>query len=214
LLASTLLVALLLLAGCGRDDVLEWTEDVRLPDGRVVTLKRMVEFKGPQALGDTPTESFQRLEFRHPETGETVEWESHKEKGYLKTVAIWIRQGQPVLLLDPAYGDDKHKFNCPNPPYLLQEYVDKRWENKALSKIGIAEIRSNMTAHPKDQREAIARRKYRLTAEETSNSYIPYKGKEPVPYVISFVGASDQTFDVKNCFLGPDLDDLILKEAE
>ena len=38
---------LLLLAGaCSRGSELEWTEDVKLPDGRVVALKRYTEFKG------------------------------------------------------------------------------------------------------------------------------------------------------------------------
>lgn len=124
-------------------------------------------------------------------------------------MAIWIRQGQPVLLLDPAYGDDKHKFNCPNPPYLLQEYVDKRWGQKPLSEIGISRIRSNMTAHAKEQREAIARRRYRLTAEDTSNSYIPYKGKELVPYVIHFDDMPAQTFALKNCTYASRTNELI-----
>ena len=206
---SVLLAATLI--GCGSGDALEWTEDVRLPDDRVITLKRVVEFKGPQPLGGTPTESFQKFEFKHPDSNESIKWESHKKDGYLKTVAIWFEQGRPVLLLMPAYGDDKHKFNCPNPPYLLQEFVDKRWQEKPLSKIPISEIRSNMTTHVKELRGAIEKRRYRLTTRETANSFIPYEGKELVPYVVRFEGMPTQTFALENCSYASRANKLIRK---
>ena len=57
-----LLLWTVVLTACGNSTELAWTEDVKLPDGRVLTLTRWVEFKGPHAMDDTATESKQRLE--------------------------------------------------------------------------------------------------------------------------------------------------------
>src|SRR5690349_13643280 len=42
---------------------LKWTEDVKLPDGRIVTLARYQEFRGIRELFQPPTESDYWLQF-------------------------------------------------------------------------------------------------------------------------------------------------------
>jgi hypothetical protein len=119
-----LLTGLTLLAVYFGNSGLKWTEYVKLPDGRIITLERSVEFNGPNgAFGNPSTESEQHLKFKHPTTAEVIQWENQKEQGILHTVALWFERDRPVLLALPAYGDDSIKYNCPNPPYLLYEYA-------------------------------------------------------------------------------------------
>jgi hypothetical protein len=205
---ASLMLMTLALSACGKSDELAWTEDVKLPDGRVVTLTRWVEFKGPYAMGDTPNESKQRLEFKHPDTGEIVKWENSKETGMLNTVALVVDKGHLNILSVPSLGDDSHKFNCPNPPYLLYEYVNGKWQSKPLADIPDKLIRANLTTHIKEKREEIETKDRHLTAAQTSDSYT-YSDVKRVPYVINFDGMPVQTFENKNCTLGPNINLLL-----
>ena len=206
-----ILACTLLLTACGND--LRWTEDVRLPDGRVVTLKRWVEFKGPHTLGDTPTESRQRFEFKHPETGQDIKWENTKTEGIIETVALWLDKGQPMMLVKPAYGDDSHKYKCPNPPYLMLEYVTDHWQRKPLVEVPLKIIRANLTTHPKQARQDIETSQHHLIAAKTSDSYTYVQGVHQRPYIIKFEGMPVQTFEDQNCSLGPSLNTLIYREG-
>lgn len=195
---------------CGNSSELTWTEDIRLPDGRVLTLERWVEFKGGSShRGDPSTESSQRLEFKHPETGELIKWQNNMEQGRLKTVALWLDQGRPILLGEPAYGGDSYKYHCPNPPYLLYEYVAGRWHPKPLSKIPVKQIRANVTTHPMEARKEIEWNKRHLTAEQTSNSYTNLDGVHRVPYIIQFEGMPEQTFKQEDCSRVSNLKNLV-----
>jgi hypothetical protein len=198
---ATTAVAVLLAGGlssCSRND-LKWTEDVRLPDGRVVTLERYVEFKGPSQLGEPSTESLQRLSFKHPTTGEVVRWESAREQGFLETIALWLDGERPVLLTSPAYGGDDRRLGCPNPPYLVYEYIQGAWRTRPLAQISVDRLRSNMTAHSLENRAAIEANSRRLTADQTADSYTYRNGNVRVPYVLDFKGMPSQTFDEQTC---------------
>lgn len=193
----------IVLAACGSSD-LTWTEDVKLPDGRVVTLKRWVEFKGAYAMGDTPNESKQRLEFKHPVTGEAVKWENVEDTGMLRTIALLLDNGTPLLLTQPNLAQDSRKLKCPNPPYLLFEYVAGQWRTKPLAQMPVKNIRANLTTHAKEKREEIEFNKRHLTAGKTLDSYAYYKGVHKVPYIINFEGMPKQTFVEQTCDLAPD----------
>jgi hypothetical protein len=115
-----ILFGCLVLCACiDRDTSLKWTEDVRLPDGRIVTLTRYQEFKGPHELGETPSASDYWFEFKHPDTGEVVRWQSDRD---LATLALMMDGGAPVLLTRPHFGSSMIRYRCPNPPYLLYQF--------------------------------------------------------------------------------------------
>lgn len=196
---ASLMLLTLALSACGKSDELAWTEDVKLPDGRVVTLTRWVEFKGAYAMGDTPNESKQRLAFKHPDTGELVKWENSKETGMLNTVALVLDKGVPMLLSKPALVGDSLKFHCPNPPYMLYDYVNGEWQSKPLTQVPVKIIRANLTTHIKEKREEIETKKRHLTVTQTSDSYTYFNGIHKVPYIINFVGMPTQTFVEQNC---------------
>jgi hypothetical protein len=176
------------LTGCS-DRPLEWTEDVLLPDGRVVTLTRYQEFEGPHGIGDTPTESNYWFEFKHPDTGEVVRWESDRD---LATLALLLSEGTPLLLARPEFGGFDRR-NCPNPPYLLFRY-DAGWQQVDLTTIPVRRIRVNVTASPKGKRELIRSSGNHLSVEKTQNSRHGNK-----PYIINFDLMTKQTFGPENC---------------
>ncbi len=145
---------------------LHWTEDVRLPDGRVLTLTRYQEFFGPYMLGDTPTESDYWFEFKHPTTGKVVRWEGKRE---LATVALMMRSETPVLLVTPQFSGD-HEYNCPEPSYLLYQFENRAWQQVPLATIPVKRLRSNMTYAPKSYRGQIEASNNRLDANAAARN--------------------------------------------
>jgi hypothetical protein len=175
-----------------RDTSLKWTEDVRLPDGRVVTLTRYQEFKGPHELGETPSASDYWFEFKHPDTGETVRWQSDRD---LATLALMIDDKTPVLLTRPHFGSSMIRYHCPNPPYLLYHFdTDSKWSQLPLDKIPVKRIRVNMTFSPDDSATTIKASRHHLSTHQTSESF-----HNQQPYIINFVLMKRQTFDSANC---------------
>src|SRR5882757_9614183 len=77
-----------------------WLEDVQLPDGRVVTLKRHQEFGGPHEIGQPSTESDYWFEFKHPDTEEIVRWESNRD---VDPVALLLDHRVPRLIVVPRF---------------------------------------------------------------------------------------------------------------
>lgn len=186
------LFSVLLLIGCSaREDSLKWTEDVRLPDERIVTLTRYQEFKGPHELGDSPSASDYWFEFKHPDTGETVRWQSDRD---LATLALMVDRGTSFLLTKPHFGSSMRRYSCPNPPYLLYRFRQGAWQQIPIVDMPIKKIRVNMTFSPDDSRAHIAAAGYRLSVEETGNSL-----RDERPYVINFKLLTEQTFDQANC---------------
>ena len=145
---------------------LRWIEDVRLPDGRIVTLTRYQEFMGPYTLGDTPTESDYWFEFKHPSTGTTVRWDGKRE---LATVALMMRGETPVLLVTPQFGGD-FKFDCPEPRYLLFQFANSAWQRIDLETIPVKRLRSNMTTWPKSYRSDIEAAYKKLNADTAARN--------------------------------------------
>lgn len=178
------------LAACDKlGTPLKWTEEVRLPDGRIITLTRYQEFNGWRDLGSPPTESDYWFEFRHPDTGQIVRWKWDRT---LESLALMMDGRTPMLLVIPNF-DGAEQHDCPNPPYLLYRFTGA-WEQVPLAEIPVKRIRVNMTVGPSESRGLIERSKYHLTAEQTSNSM--YSGR---PYIINFNLMKEQTFGIQNC---------------
>jgi len=182
-MAFVLLVALV---GCER---IRWTEDVRLPDGRTITLTRLQNYGGPTEIGQRSSAMDYWLEFTNPDTRERVRWQSDRD---LATVALLIYDRTPYLLLEPGFGSSLHKLGCPNPLYLLYRYEGGRWLSTPLAGIPVKRVRANVTsAADKDLREG---RIKHLPVERTQDSYV----LNDRPWIMDFTNV-DQTFDPKNC---------------
>jgi len=190
-LASGLLAAILPLAACGSGG-LKWTEDVLLPDGRTVTLTRYQEFKGPSQPFQPPTESFYWFEFVNPDTGKKVRWENDR---YLATVALSLSGATPQLLTSPNFSGS-HRFNCPDPSYLLYRYIEGRWVQVSLTDLVPIVITSNMTSfNVRYVRQFIeANHGYLSAANVAAHGLSLFQGK-----VIDLTTLKAQTFG-KDCF--------------
>lgn len=187
---ATALVLTVLLTACDKaSSPLKWTEDVRLPDGRIVSLMRYQEFKGWRDLGSPPTVSDYWFVFKHPDTGQIVRWQSGRE---LRTDALMMDGRLPVLLVTPDFSE-ADRYHCPNPPYLLFRF-EGSWKQVPVEQIPVKRFRVNMTFAPSESRELIESSRYHLTAEQTSNSMHSYR-----PYIINFSLMKEQTFDIQSC---------------
>lgn len=174
---------------CSNKPHLSWTEDVLLPDGRVLTLKRYQEFLGPHGLGEPPTESDYWFEFSHPDTGDKIRWQSERT---LMPVALIIEGITAELLVRTAFnGLELHK--CPDPPYFFYRYADRKWSKVALASIRGRVFTPNLTMIATDAKSAIIASNYHLTTEQTAKTVAaPARGKK-----ISFEGFKEQTFGTR-----------------
>lgn len=190
--------SLLALTACS--DGLKWSEDVRLPDGRIVTLRRAAEFGGPSGgPGGPHTESSQRIEFVSPINGEVVVWQNKAPEAMLGLVALWAQGGRLRILTTPLYGGDEFQVNCPNPPYLVYEYSSAAWRAVPWDQVPRMAIRSNATIQPLYARALIEQSRKHLSAEQTSNSFYTLGNGFEVPYVVHLDPVVQQSFGSRNC---------------
>ena len=194
------LVLSLSLSGCGLLDArsIKWTEDVKFPDGRVVSLTRYQEFRDAD---HDPGDYW--FEFKDPDTGETIRWESDRGTS---TLALFKHENRNYLLLTFSYGTITfRKFDCPNPPYVLRTFANGAWVDIDLKKIPIRKIKVNMSHAIFGDFEKIKLRRKHLTVADTQN--YEYHGNTGRPYVLDFGLMKDQSFGGNNC--GGSSDDLI-----
>jgi hypothetical protein len=181
------------ITACSRGDSLKWTEEVLLPDGRTVTLKRYQEFKGNHEIGDTASVSNYWFEFMHPNTGEKVRWENDRTH---TTAFLFMHEKVAHLLVKLNFGGYE-KFDCPDPSFLLYAYREGYWRRSPLEAIPIKKFRPNMTSHPKQNRDVIVNRSLHLSAAESGADRV--YGTEV--WRINFEALKQQTFGKQNCTL-------------
>jgi hypothetical protein len=168
-----------------------WLEDVRLDDGRVVTLKRHQEFGGPHQIGQPPGLSDTWLEFKHPDTGKIVRWE---EKGELSVDALRIDQGIPRLIVVPRSGALMRR-HCPAPPYLIFQYENGSWIEKPLAQMHGAIVKPNVTNDAGRWFEFTSGGNRHLTPEETAaGAHGHANGRR-----IDFGKLTSQVYGMKGC---------------
>lgn len=181
-------------------DKMVWTEDVRLPDGQAVRLEREAEFEGPAGgPGTSRTESFQQIRFKNPETQAEVVWSNTLDEGRLGVVALWLHHGRPTMLTMPLYAGDEWKFGCPNPPFLVYQYVAGKWQDVPLEALPDMVLRGNVTFKPLLARQRIAERSNHLGVAETSASVFYLGGTRPVPFLVHLGPEVVQTKTESNC---------------
>lgn len=189
-------ISALLVGGCKKNgeqlaNPLRWTEDVRLPDGRIVTLTRYQEFKGPHEINNPPSESDYWLEFTNPDNGQKVRW-SREGQIHLRTVALLIKNGTPFLLTAPGIGNAWEYYKCPNPAYVLFSFKTE-WREVPIESIPFKTFRANMTRDTLSMRSSIQKSNH-LTADTTSNSFI--NGR---PYILDFANIAGTSYEWPNC---------------
>ncbi len=190
LLRSVVILAMVVcLDGCSDSRPLKWTEDVLLFDGRVVTLTRYQEFKGPHEIGQPPTESDYWFEFKHPDTGSVVRWASHRD---LATMALMIDNKVPRLLVVPEF-DGRFKRKCPDPPYLLFRFDSGEWREESIEALRGRRITPNMTYLGSGSRDEIYSNDHHLSKEQVLKNAPAFLKRRD----IDFQSLGTQTFGIR-----------------
>jgi hypothetical protein len=188
----------LLLTGCEPSSI-RWTEDVRLNDGRVVTVERFVEFNGPPPEPFKPrSQSRLELAFKHPNSGARVEWIGER---IYSPIALFVRNDEMLLLVGVAFGGWE-QLNCPDPGFILWGWREGVWSRLQLEELPIRYVIPNLTtsaARLKASGRVHWWHGLHITVEETTN---PEKYQDVEPVHFSFEKLERQTFGTENCRAG------------
>jgi hypothetical protein len=185
------LVVCAAMSGCAPS--VKWTEDVLLPDSRVVTVARYQEFKGSFEIGQSPGASAYWLEFVNPDTKQLVSW---KNDGTLSVIALFIHQEVPYLLVERGSGTDRRDFNCPDPPYFLHRFEGGSWNQIPLKEIPLTRLAANLTYVSHRKRELIEASNHHLSVEQTKLQTV----SNMQPWIMDFSLLDKQTFGQDNCY--------------
>lgn len=121
-----------LVGGCG-DNTLTWQEEVKLLDGRVITVmqKNRVE-------EDMPREFW--LTFKLPEFGsQEIEWHEN-----LMPMVLNVYQSKIYVVGIPATEREFRQYGSPNPSYLGYRYEAGHWQRMAFNEIPDAIYDTNL----------------------------------------------------------------------
>lgn len=145
----------LALSACGKDRTLRWTEDVVLPDSRVVTLKREQYF---DEGGFVSAHSF---DFQHPVTRDLVRWSTD---GFFRLVALFLVKDVPHILVKPTFGKQHEQAGCPDPLIFIYRYEAPAWVQVPYAQSPVRVIRNNVTLDPKLDRKLIESSGFKVSA--------------------------------------------------
>jgi hypothetical protein len=176
-----------MLAACGGSfsestNPLKWTEEVTLPDGRLLSLTREQHFSSDDLVGRY------WFEFSHPETMKTVRWENN---GFWKPVALYLEGADVVLLVRAKF--DFNSIGCPKPREVAFRFRDGMWSQVPLLSTAIKQLTVNLIDDPKDARAQIIGKSRKLDAAATIEATKIHGAKQS----IDFSGVKEQVFHCK-----------------
>lgn len=129
------------LSACDRGRTIEWKEEVKLQDGRVVMVERMSKQTGVIFPENTVIEYEKTLSFTHPDTSERIDWILPKGTG------AWMLdfdRGIPYLVLRTSSVADYNTWDCPNPPWLAFRYEAERWQRIGQEQLPVRFVKPNL----------------------------------------------------------------------
>ena len=161
------------LAACGVEK-LNWTEDVLLPDGRIVRVTRHQEFGGNTVLTESATVSDYRLEFVHPDTGERVRYEGTRQ---FDTIALFIENRESYLVLSYGIGGQDRHDGCPVPGVVFQRYRQGKWTGVTFAESPLKIVTQNLIHNAKSDRADLEKHKRQITPATFNNLFKTYRPK-------------------------------------
>lgn len=182
-------LALVATAACGeKDPTLRWAEDVTLPDGRIVTVKREQRFDRGYAEDRTKLVGSHSFELTHPDTGEIVRWSS---QWGLETEVLFIHNKTVFLIVNPGLGMDHQAAGCPNPFHLLFRYDAQSWKQISILDSPTKKLVGNMIRDPKDERKRIEWEGLKLNVEQTKHGAKNWRHEE---HIVDLTQVTKQDF--------------------
>lgn len=125
-----LITVSLSLTACGK--TIDWKQEVKLHDGRVIVVDRLSKISGTVFPENVTLEFEQTLTFRHPDSGERIEW---KLPQGLQPISFDFDRGTPYYVLRAHTVADYNNWGCPNPPYLVYRFQHGNWSAVAFGEL-------------------------------------------------------------------------------
>ncbi len=114
-----------------------WKEEVLLHDGRKLIVERSQTRGGRHEIGQETPIDRHTVAFNHPETDQTITWETESgpepEKSSLILLALNVVGGAPYIVTTPAGCIAYNKWQRPNPPYVFFKHDGKAWQRVAVA---------------------------------------------------------------------------------
>ena len=181
----SLIVLSFLIAGCAtstpREGAFrEWQEEVRLNDGRVITVKQKwrCDRIGKDNTGKeycaTMRESW--LSFRLPEfSNQDIEWNEQ-----LRPMVLNVQKGQLYLVGILAIGAHQELWGNPSHPYIGFRWEVSQWRQVSFEEIPEAIYSTNMaTEFPPSQSPGLFKLEAKVKSNSRNSLPKPYKRIDP-----------------------------------
>ncbi|MHB1116707.1 hypothetical protein [Sideroxydans sp.] len=140
------------MSGCS--NTMEWKEEVKLNDGRVMVVERHFNLGGYPTLDArerTPLD--ETIAFILPDSNIKIIWKTEfndhvPELNSLSPLLLDVVGGIPYLATSPAGCIAYNKWGRPNPPYVLYKYVNDEWHRIPLKEFPTVLVHSNLIGKP------------------------------------------------------------------
>ncbi len=140
------------MSGCS--NTMEWKEEVKLNDGRVMVVERLFNLGGYLTLDArerTPLD--ETITFILPDSNKKILWKTEfndrvPELNSLSPLLLDVVGGIPYLATSPAGCVAYNKWGRPNPPYVLYKYVNDEWHRIPLKEFPTVLVHSNLIGRP------------------------------------------------------------------
>lgn len=162
------LASLPMLGGCG-GNVGSWQEEVKLSDGRVITVTQKRRYEGVytgQNFGDLPREFW--LTFKLPEFGDQeITWHENLDPHVLN-----VYRGKLYLVGIPFTEREFRQYGSPRPSYLGYRYEAGQWQRIPFNEIPVAIYDTNLLINngPPNGAKFVT---FTMKAEELKDETIP-----------------------------------------
>lgn len=138
-----------MLGGCSNTG--SWQEEVKLSDGRVITVTQKRRYEGVytgQDAGNIERESW--LTFKLPEFGDRViAWHEN-----LYPIVLNLHNGKLYIVSLPPSGREYRQYGKPIPPYMAYRYQADQWQRIPITEIPEAIYNTNMWLDSKPPNKA------------------------------------------------------------
>jgi hypothetical protein len=133
---------------------MEWKEEVKLNDGRVMVVERHFNLDGyPTLDASERTPLDETITFTIPDSNKKISWRTEfkdqvPELNSLSPLLLDVVGGIPYFATSPAGCIAYNKWGRPNPPYVLYKYVNDDWQRIPLKEFPAVLVQANLIGRP------------------------------------------------------------------
>lgn len=138
-------MAMLSLTACGGIDTVEWSEDVKLHDGKLIVVK-MQATRGSSGFPDSRRGGYRLYEIRFPSP--LPVWSEEKVAGMVP-IAIEINDGIPYVVVLIGHCNICNELGNPDPSLIVWKWNDGRWQRARYDELP-KDTRLNIIGEPWD----------------------------------------------------------------